>query len=126
MAHFAELDTNNIVIRVCVGDNADVTANGGEQSTEAATHFGTIVEHSDDGVKWVQTSYNNNFRNLYAGAGYTYQETEDRFIPPQPYLSWTLQTRDDGKIDWAAPVAYPDDGQEYVWNEDSTSWVLKT
>jgi len=126
MAHFAELDTNNIVIRVCVGDNADVTANGGERSTEAATHFGTIVEHSDDGVKWVQTSYNNNFRNLYAGEGYTYQETEDRFIPPQPYLSWTLQTRDDGKIDWAAPVAYPNDGEEYVWDADSTSWVLKT
>ena len=70
MAHFAELDKDNKVLRVVVGCNTDIANNGGEQSTQAATHFETVVPLSADGVKWMQTSYNNNFRKMYAGPGF--------------------------------------------------------
>ena len=124
MAHFAELDNNNKVLRVLVFDNADVDANGGDQSETAATFCETIVPFSTEGVKWVQTSYNNNFRKQYAGMGFIYDPTKDKFIAPQEYPSWTLDVNDD----WQAPITYPtivDDGQDPItftcliyWNED--------
>jgi len=124
MAHFAELDNNNKVLRVLVFDNADVDANGGDQSETAATFCQTIVPFSTDGVKWVQTSYNNNFRKQYASMGFIYDSTKDKFISPQEYPSWTLDVNDD----WQAPITYPtivDDGQDPItftyliyWNED--------
>jgi hypothetical protein len=72
MAHFAELSQANIVLRVVVIDNNDVIANGGDQSATAEKAVEQIVPFSKWGVKWVQTSYNNNFRKQYAGIGYTF------------------------------------------------------
>jgi hypothetical protein len=120
MAHFAELDSNNKVLRVVVACNQDIANNGGEQSEQAANHFATVCPLSPEGVKWVQTSYNNNFRKQYAGTGSTYDPIKDKFILPQVYPSWSLDNNDD----WQAPIPYPKDGQAYAWNEQNQSWDL--
>jgi hypothetical protein len=73
------------------------------------------------GGTWKQTSYNGTFRKNYAGIGFTYDSTRDAFIPPKPYASWTLNEE---TCHWTAPVAYPDDGQQYTWNEDTQGWDL--
>jgi hypothetical protein len=144
MAHFAELSQANIVLRVVVIDNNDVIANGGDQSATAEKAVEQIVPFSKWGVKWVQTSYNNNFRKQYAGIGYTFDSVKNKFIAPQPFASWSLDANDD----WQAPVAYPtvltygdnvkyfiswdeagqrwigkdDQNNEFAWSPDSSSW----
>jgi hypothetical protein len=123
MAHFAELSQANIVLRVVVIDNNDVIANGGDQSATAEKAVEQIVPFSKWGVKWVQTSYNNNFRKQYAGIGYTFDSVKNKFIAPQPFASWSLDANDD----WQAPVAYPTvltygENNEFAWSPDSSSW----
>jgi hypothetical protein len=107
MSHFAEIDENNIVTRVLVGDN-DMPNEG----------YDWFVENL--GGTWVKTSYNGNIRKNYAGIGYTYDEERDAFIPPKPFDSWTLN---EGTCRWQAPVPYPQDGRAYVWDEDSVLWI---
>lgn len=106
MAHFAELDENNIVTRVLVTNN-DFPNEGYDWLIET---FGGI---------WVQTSYNGTIRKNYAGVGFTYDEELDAFIPPKTYDSWVL---DEENCRWEPPVAYPQDGKLYTWNEETTSW----
>ena len=124
MAHFAEIDSNNIVLRVNKACDIDIANNGGEQSEQAAEHFATVSPLSAEGVKWVQTSYNNNFRKHYAGIGHTYDANKDKFIIPQPFVSWSLDSNDD----WKAPVAYPtiikdgDIDYNIYWNETNLKW----
>ena len=118
MAHFAELNSSNEVLRVIVVSNDDVNANGGDQHADAETFVTTIVPHSTGGVAWKQCSYNNNFRKQYAGKGYTYNPSKDKFIADKPYPSWTLDSNDD----WQAPVNKPDDGKMYYWNETDRKW----
>ena len=125
MAHFAEIDSNNRVLRVVVIDNLDVDSHGGDQSEEAASHVNNIVPLSDIGVKWVQTSYNNNFRKKYAGVNDIYDPVKDKFITPQPHPSWTLNS----DADWEAPVPYPSNNlynglpvREIIWDEDAQKW----
>jgi hypothetical protein len=128
MAHFAELNNSNEVLRVIVISNDDVNANGGELSSEAETFVASIVPHSDSGTAWKQTSYNNNFRKHYAGIGHTYDASKDKFISPQPYPSWSLDSNDD----WVAPVTHPtitEIESEPVlinWDEDNQKWLGKT
>jgi hypothetical protein len=134
MAHFAELDINNKVLRVNVACNIDIQNNGGEQSEQAAEHFKTVSPLSENGVKWVQTSYNNNFRKQHAAINYIYDSIKDKFIRPQPYQSWSLDNNDD----WQPPIPYPitytlnltnlDGNQKqdpYIWNEVNQSWDLQ-
>jgi hypothetical protein len=102
MAHFAEVNSYGLVLRVVVIDNNDVNANGGDQSAGAEEAVKKIVPFTS-GNRWVQTSYNNNFRKQYAGIGYTFDSTKNKFIAPQPFASWSLDANDD----WQAPVAYP-------------------
>ena len=118
MAHFAELNSSNEVLRVIVVSNDDVDANGGDQHADAETFVTTIVPHSTGGVAWKQCSYNNNFRKQYVGKGCNYDASKDIFIAPQPYPSWALDSNDD----WQAPVNKPDDGKIYIWNETDTQW----
>ena len=118
MAHFAELNSSNEVLRVIVVSNDDVDANGGDLHADAETFVTTIVPHSTGGVAWKQCSYNNNFRKQYAGKGCTYDASKDKFINPQPYPSWSLDASDD----WQAPVNKPDDGKIYYWNETDRQW----
>jgi hypothetical protein len=110
MAHWAELDKNNIVIRVTVGDNNDLNNDEGYQ---------WLVDNL--GGKWIQTSYNNNFRVRFAGIGFFYDEELDAFIPPKLFNSWIL---DDITLDWKAPVDYPNNENTYDWDEETMSWVL--
>ena len=129
MAHYAELDINNKVIRVLTACNQDIATHGGELSEEAANYFGTYTPFSENGVKWVQTSYNNNFRKQYAGIGYTFDFTKNKFIAPQPsFPSWSLDANDD----WQAPVAYPtvttygDNARLIIsWDESNLRWIGK-
>jgi len=123
MAHFAELDENNIVLRVVVIEDA-VEADG---ENWCQNFYG--------GGNWKQTSYNTNggrhfnnnksFRKNYAGIGYTYDSTRDAFIPPQPYPSWLL---DEDKCTWESPVPHPTVPEGsldiYTWNEDTQAWDL--
>lgn len=116
MAHFAELDENNVVQRVIVVANKDTAdANGVEKE-----HIGAAFCESLLGGTWVQTSYNGNFRKHYAGVGYTYDAARDAFIPPQPYPSWSL----DDDCNWQAPVPKPDDDFMYAWDEASQQWEI--
>jgi len=128
MAHFAELNSSNEVLRVVVISNDDVEANGGELSSDAETFVASIVPHSEDGTAWKQTSYNNNFRKQYAGIGHTYDASKNKFIAPQPFPSWSLDSNDD----WEAPVTYPsvteiDSNIVYIsWDEDNQKWLGET
>lgn len=115
MAHFAELDGNNIVKRVVVIANRDTAdANGVEKE-----HIGAAFCERLFGGTWKQTSYNANFRKHYAGIGYTYNAEINAFVPPNLYPSWTLNTE---TAEWEPPVPYPEDDQSYVWNEQTLSW----
>lgn len=104
MAHWAELDENNVVLRVTVGSNDDPDEG-----------YGWLIDNL--GGRWVRTSYNANFRNRFAGVGFTYDEQADVFIAPQPYPSWSL----DHNHDWQAPVPMPDKGKWY-WDEGNLAW----
>ena len=103
MSHWAELDENNVVIRVLVGDN-----------NEADEGYQWLIDNL--GGTWVQTSYNNRIRGTYAGIGYSYNADEDIFITPQPYPSWHRV----GSF-WQAPTPRPSDGM-YSWNEETLTW----
>jgi len=119
MAHFAELDENNIVTKVIVVHNNELKgANGVEYENKGIEFCNSLFGHTN----WVQTSYNGNMRKQFAGIGFTYDDVNDVFVAPQPYPSWSL----DENHDWQAPVAMPDDGQPYSWNEETQSWDLIT
>jgi hypothetical protein len=128
MAHFAELDSSNKVLRVLVISNTDVDANGGDQHADAETFVASIVPHSTGGVAWKQTSFNNNFRKQYASTDCTYDSTKDKFITVKPFASWSLNASDD----WTAPVTYPSTteiGSDHViitWDEDNRKWLGET
>ena len=125
MAHFAELktkpdptgftsDTHQVVERVVVVGNdcvpSDMHADG---ETWCINFF--------KGGIWKQTSYNNNFRKMYAGIGMVYDPVKDKFLSPQPYASWALDASDD----WQAPVTYPTDTTDKFisWNEENLKWT---
>lgn len=107
MSHWAEIDNNNRVIRVLVGDNNDPNGDEG---------YKWLVDNL--GGTWIQTSYNNNFRKQYAGIRYTYDAVKDVFIAPQPFNSWSL----DDNSDWQPPTPKPE-GIGWYWDEDSLSWL---
>lgn len=116
MAHFAQLDENNVVTQVIVVGNKDTSdANGVEKE-----HIGAAFCEKLLGGTWKQTSYNGNMRKNYAGIGFTYDADRDAFIPPKPYNSWVLVEE---TCQWQAPVAMPNDGKMYSWNEETVSWV---
>ena len=128
MAHFAELNNSNEVLQVIVISNEDVDANGGDESTQAETFVATIVPYGAGGVAWKQTSYNSNFRKQYAGIGYSYDSSKDKFITPQPYPSWSLDSNDD----WKAPVPVPTVTEigglpvSESWDEPNLQWLGQT
>jgi len=120
MAHFAELDNNNIVLRILVvGNNDCLDANNKESEIVGITFLQNL--YGSDKV-WKQTSYNGNIRKNYAGIGYTYDQTRDAFIPAKPFSSWLLN---ETTCMWEAPIAYPTDGEMYQWNETNQQWDLR-
>ena len=112
MAHFAELDADNIVVRVLVVPN--------EQENRGHDYLATDLGL---GGTWVQTSYNATIRKNYAGIGYTFDSGRDAFIPPKPFASWVLN---EATCNWDAPVARPEDDKMYTWDEATTSWTEVT
>ena len=117
MAHFAELDADNVVVRVIVVNNAELLdANGQEQEAIGAAFCQSLF-----GGTWVQTSYNGSFRARFAGEGYAYDQNHDAFIAPKPFPSWLFSNN---ILDWVPPIPYPEDGKPYAWDEATTSWVV--
>jgi len=110
MAHWAEINEDNKVIRVLVGDNNDPAGDEGYQ---------WLIDNL--GGTWIKTSYNHKIRKQYAGIGYSYDPVNDVFITPQPYLSWSL----DDNFDWQPPTPMPTEGF-WTWDEASLSWVEST
>lgn len=117
MAHFAQIDSDNIVTQVIVINNDDIL----DSSNNESEAIGITVCKSIHGAStnWVQTSYNGNFRKNYAGIGFEYDSTRDAFIPPKLFDSWVLN---ETTCRWDPPVAYPTDGALYEWDEATTSW----
>jgi len=123
MAHFAKLDENNLVLEVIVVADSDAPTEAKGQTFLQNLYKNTIT--------YKQTSYNTiagehklggtAFRKNYAGVGYTYDASKDAFIPPKPFNSWTLN---EDTCKWDAPVAKPDDGNLYNWNEETKTWDL--
>lgn len=99
MSHYAKI-TNGIVEQVIRSEKEFIESLDGE---------------------WIQTSYNGSIRKNYAGIGFTYNTELDAFIPPQTYASWILN---EDTCKWEAPVPYPADSNQYIWNEETQSWEL--
>jgi hypothetical protein len=109
LSHFAEIDENNIVLRVIVGDNDD--PNGDEGYSWITNTLGG---------RWIQTSYNANFRGKYAGVGDYYDEELDGFVPTRPFPSWSFNPE---VWEWQPPVPRPEPDFLHGWDEESLSWV---
>ena len=127
MAHFAELDENNVVKQVIVVSNQDILDSNGNENEEVGVNFckGLFGQNTI----WKQTSYNNKFRCRYAGIGMSYKDEYDVFITPSPYPSWVLNTEN---YEWYSPVPEPELTEEqkesrsyYEWNEVEQTWDLK-
>jgi hypothetical protein len=115
MAHFAQLNDNNVVLQVIVVNNSECLDSNGQESEAVGVAFCQSLL----GGNWKQTSYNGNMRKNYAGIGYSYDEQRNAFIAPQPYPSWILVEE---TCRWSAPVAMPTDDKRYIWNESTISW----
>lgn len=119
MAHFAQLDKNNVVINVVkVADHMVVDENGTENEQVGINYLKGIL----GGHKWIQTSYNNNIRHRYAAIGGTYHEELDAFTPRKPFNSWIL---DETTIDWICPVPKPEgrEGFRLEWDDANVQWI---
>ena len=122
MAHFCQLDENNVVTQVIVVDNKDCADATGVEKESIGVAF---CERLFGGT-WKQTSYNASFRKNYAGIGYTYNADIDAFVPPKPFASWLLNEE---TAQWDAPVAMPEDAgtgeppKRYQWDETTVNWI---
>lgn len=128
MSHFAKLDENNVVVFVTVGrqeddgKEAELTARTGDvyKQTSYNTKAGVHYTFNEDGVRVPSEDQTKALRKNYAGIGFSYDPDRDAFIPPKPYESWTLNEE---TCLWDAPTPYPEDGNAYTWDEETTSWV---
>ena len=119
MAHFAQLDENNVVTQVIVVANEELLLDGVESEVKGIIFCKSLFGND---TKWVQTSYNSTFRKNYCGIGFTYDPIADHFFAPKPYPSWTLNS----DAQWVAPIDYPTDDKFYTWNENTQNWDLVT
>lgn len=116
MAHFAQLDENNLVTQVIVVANDELLLDGVENETKGIMFCKSLL---GEDTRWVQTSYNGTTRKNYAGIGYAWDGTG--FAAPQPYGSWTLDTE---TYVWNAPTPMPvEEGKRYAWDEPTLAWV---
>ena len=106
MSHWAEIDENNIVLRVTVGDNNDPDEG-----------YQWLIDNL--GGTWIKTSYNANIRKNYAAIGFIYDSIRDAFISPKPFSSWILN---EDACSWEAPTPYPSGDGIYTWNEELLNW----
>ena len=118
MAHFAQLNEQNIVTQVIVVANEELLDSGIESEAKGIAFCQSLF-----GGEWKQTSYNGNIRKNYAGIGYTYDAQRNAFIAPQPFPSWTLV---EDTCKWTTQVAMPTDGKRYSWDEATLAWIEVT
>lgn len=129
MAHFAQINENNIVTQVIVVSDGDTSDANGNEVEEIGIAFCKQLIGAD--TNWKQTSYSGRIRVRYAGIGYTYNEELNAFIPPKPFASWVLNEE---TADWESPVGPApalieeeiEAGSSYRWNEESGAWKLFT
>lgn len=129
MAYFAKLGTGNIVEQVISINNSVITDNNGIEQEQLGIDFINNLYNTND--NWKQTSYNTNggihslggvpFRKNYAGIGYIYDSNRNAFIPPKPFNSWVLN---ESSCQWEAPIARPQDDNNYKWNESTLTWNI--
>lgn len=118
MAHFAQLDENNVVLQVIVVGNDDINNLPFPESEPLGVQF--LTNWSGGYTNWKQTSYNNNFRKNYAAVGGVYDPVRDAFIHPKPYPSWVL---DEDTCVWKPPIPPIKNGKHHRWDEPTVSWV---
>lgn len=116
MAHFAQIDENNIVTQVIVVDNSILLDENNEESEALGIAFCKFLLGED--TNWVQTSFNGNFRARYAGIGFTYDEIYDAFIPQKPFENWIF---DESELTWIPPIPRPEIGT-WIWNQEENEW----
>lgn len=116
MAHFAEINSNNIVTRVVVVNNEVIKDENGVEQENLGIRF--CINTFKEGT-WLQTSYSGSFRKNFAGPGFTWDPIKQAFIPPQPFPSWSLN---EDTCKWVPPTPYPEDGKFYFWNEETLAW----
>ena len=119
MAHYAFLDENNIVTEVITGKEE---GNFNWEQQYGSFRGQVCKRTSYNTIGGVHTKGGTPFRKNYAGIGYTYDENKDAFIPPKPFNSWVLN---ETTCQWESPVAMPQDGKLYNWNEQNQSWDLQ-
>jgi hypothetical protein len=119
MAYFAKLGTGNIIEQVISINNSVITDSNGVEQEQLGVDFINKLYNTRD--VWKQTSYNNNFRKNFAGIGYQYDQNRDAFIAPKPFNSWLLN---EDSCQWESPVSYPQDDNEYNWNELTLTWNI--
>jgi len=129
MASFAKIENNIVTTVISVVNEVLKDSNGIEQENIGIQFLKSLYGQD---TNWKQTSYNTNggvhslggtpFRKNHAGIGYIYDETRDAFIPSKPFNSWILN---ETTCNWNAPIAYPNDGQRYTWNEETLNWTLQ-
>ena len=112
MAHYTFLDSNNIVTEVITGIDETELIEGLHPEIWYGNFRNQVCK---------RTSYNGNYRKNYAGIGYKYDQERDAFIPPKPFNKWILNEE---TCQWESPVPYPDDENQYVWNDNKSEWEL--
>lgn len=120
MAHFAEINSDNVVQRVIVVNNDILLDSENNEVEQLGIDFCKSLYGQD--TNWVQASYNGNIRKQYPHTGYIYDSTKDKFIEPQPFPSWTLNPNDE----WIPPVTIPSGEGVHEWNEESLTWDTTT
>lgn len=111
MAHYAFLDSNNIVTEVIVGIDETELIEGLDPETWYGNFRGQVCK---------RTSYNGNIRKNYAGIGFFYDKINDAFIAPQPHAGWILS---EDTFQWVSPIPYPADRKPYDWSDEELNWV---
>ncbi len=119
MAYFAKLGTGNIIDNVISINNSVITDSNGIEQEQLGVDFINKLYNTRD--VWKQTSYNRTFRKNFASIGFQYDQTRDAFIAPKPFNSWVLN---EDTCKWESPIPYPQDNNEYKWNEQNQSWDL--
>ena len=120
MAHYAFINSDNVVVKVITGVDETVTQlDNGVEVGGSSEAWEQLYQNQSwhQGLTCKRTSYNNNIRKQYAGFGYTYDADADVFVAPRPYGSWTL----DSNHDWQPPTPKPEG--DYIWNEAELAWV---
>lgn len=118
MAHFAQLNEQNIVVNVIVVHDSVLQDKNGIESEELGKQW--LIQWSGGHQNWVQCSYNGKIRGFFPGIGFIYNPPTDTFVCPAGYPSWTLDTQ---KGEFVPPIPKPQDGKNYYWNENSLNWI---